>query len=77
MTPLKKGEYKIIRDFSDKLIDKALQLEGTITGEHGIGLQKKEYLLKEHPDNLPLMKSIKRSLDNNNIMNPGKVFDLN
>jgi len=74
--PLKEGEYKIIRDFSDKLIDKALELEGTITGEHGIGLQKKEYLLKEHPDNLPLMKSIKRSLDVNNIMNPGKVFDL-
>ena len=74
--PAKKGEYEIIRNFSDKLIDKALELEGTITGEHGIGLQKKEYLLKEHPDNLPLMKSIKRSLDVNNIMNPGKVFDL-
>ena len=75
--PAKKGEYEIIRNFSDKLIVKALELEGTITGEHGIGLQKKEYLLKEHPDNLPLMKSIKRSLDVNNIMNPGKVFDLN
>jgi D-lactate dehydrogenase (cytochrome) len=75
--PAKKGEYEIIRNFSDKLIDKALELEGTITGEHGIGLQKKEYLLKEHPDSLPLMKSIKRSLDVNNIMNPGKVFDLN
>jgi D-lactate dehydrogenase (cytochrome) len=75
--PAKKGEYEMIRNFSDKLIDKALELEGTITGEHGIGLQKKEYLLKEHPDNLPLMKSIKRSLDVNNIMNPGKVFDLN
>jgi D-lactate dehydrogenase (cytochrome) len=72
-----RGEYKIIRNFSDKIIDKALELEGTIAGEHGIGLQKKEYLLKEHPDNLPLMKSIKRNLDHNNIMNPGKVFDLN
>jgi D-lactate dehydrogenase (cytochrome) len=75
--PLKEGEYKIIRDFSDKLVDKALELEGTITGEHGIGLQKKIYLLKEHPDNLPVMKSIKKSIDPNNIMNPGKVFDLN
>jgi len=74
---LKEGEYKIIRDFSDKLVDKALELEGTITGEHGIGLQKKKYLLKEHPDNLPVMKSIKKSIDPNNIMNPGKVFDLN
>ena len=75
--PLKEGEYKIIRDFSDKLVDKALELEGTITGEHGIGLQKKKYLLKEHPDNLPMMKSIKKSIDPNNIMNPGKIFDLN
>ena len=75
--PKDKEKQKLIKDYSDKLIDKALELEGTITGEHGIGLQKKEYLLKEHPDNLPLMKSIKRSLDVNNIMNPGKVFDLN
>ena len=49
----------------------------TITGEHGIGLHKKEYLLKEHGDNIPVMKSIKRTLDPNNIMNPGKIFDLN
>ncbi len=39
--PKKENEYKYIRSFSDKLIDKALELEGTITGEHGIGLQKK------------------------------------
>ena len=59
------------------MIDKTLELEGTITGEHGIGLHKKAYLLKEHADNIPAMKLIKRSLDNNNIMNPGKIFDLN
>ena len=73
--PKKEDEYKYIRSFSDKLIDKALKLEGTITGEHGIGLQKKEYLLKQHPDNIHLMKLIKKSFDPNNIMNPGKVFD--
>ena len=39
--PENKESYKIIRDFSNKLIDKALSLEGTITGEHGIGIQKK------------------------------------
>jgi len=74
--PLKPGDYEIIRDFSNKLIDKALSLEGTVTGEHGIGLQKKEYLIKQHADNLPYMKLIKKSFDPNNIMNPGKVFDL-
>ena len=51
-------------------------LEGTITGEHGIGLQKKEYLIKQHKDNIPIMKLIKKSLDPNNIMNPGKIFDV-
>ena len=58
-------------------IRKALELEGTITGEHGVGLHKKEYLLEQHPDSIPVMKSIKRTLDPNNIMNPGKIFDLN
>ena len=43
----------------------------------GLVFKKKGYLLKEHADNIPLMKAIKRSLDANNIMNPGKVFDLN
>ena len=69
--------YNKIRDFSDLLIKKTLELGGTITGEHGVGLHKKAYLLKEHGDNIPLMKSIKRTIDKNNIMNPGKIFDLN
>ena len=73
--PKKKEDYKMIRDFSDKLVEKALTLEGTVTGEHGVGIQKKDYLLKEHPDNISLMKSIKKTIDPNNIMNPGKIFD--
>ena len=75
--PNDKKIYNKIREFSNKLIDKTLELKGTITGEHGVGLHKKKYLLKEHPDNIPLMKTIKRSIDPNNIMNPGKIFDLN
>ena len=74
--PNKKEDHKMIREFSNKLINKALELDGTVTGEHGIGLQKKEYLKKEHKDNLPLMRLIKKSLDPKNIMNPGKIFDL-
>ncbi len=75
--PEKKEMYKKIREFNDTLIKKALELKGTVTGEHGVGLHKKEYLLKEHGDNIPVMKLIKRSIDQNNIMNPGKIFDLN
>ena len=75
--PEKKEMYKKIREFNDTLIKKALELKGTVTGEHGVGLHKKEYLLKEHGDNIPVMKLIKKSIDQNNIMNPGKIFDLN
>jgi len=75
--PNQKETYKKIRDFSDLLIEKTLELNGTITGEHGVGLHKKSYLIKEHGDNIPLMKSIKKTIDQNNIMNPGKIFDLN
>ena len=73
--PNKKDDYEIIRKFSNKLVDKCLSLDGTITGEHGVGMHKKEYLIKQHPENIPLMKSIKKTLDPNNIMNPGKIFD--
>ena len=73
--PNKKDDYEIIRKFSNKLVDKCLSLDGTITGEHGVGMHKKEYLIKQHPENIPLMKSIKQTLDPNNIMNPGKIFD--
>jgi D-lactate dehydrogenase (cytochrome) len=74
--PDKKEDYAMIRDFSNKLVDKALSLDGTVTGEHGIGIQKKTYLLKEHPDNIPLMQNLKKTIDPNNIMNPGKMFDI-
>ena len=75
--PKEEGTYNKIRDFSDLLIKKTLELKGTITGEHGVGLHKKAYLLQEHADCIPLMKTIKKSIDQNNIMNPGKIFDLN
>ncbi len=75
--PAKKEMYERIREFNDLLIKKGLELNGTITGEHGVGLHKKKYLLEQHADNMPVMKSIKRTLDSNNIMNPGKIFDLN
>ena len=73
--PKEQGIYNKIRDFSDLLIKKTLELQGTITGEHGVGLHKKSYLIQEHGDCIPLMKSIKKSIDQNNIMNPGKIFD--
>ncbi|KAM7187117.1 mitochondrial D-lactate dehydrogenase [Naviculisporaceae sp. PSN 640] len=58
------------------MVKRALEMEGTCTGEHSIGWGKKESLLWEvGPDTLGVMKSIKSALDPNWIMNPGKIFD--
>ncbi len=74
--PMIKKDYQIIRNFSNKLVEKALSLEGTVAGEHGVGLHKKEYLLKQYPDSVNIMRSIKKTLDPKNIFNPGKIFDF-
>lgn len=55
----------------------ALGLDGTCTGEHGIGIGKKSLLIEElGGDTINLMRRIKKELDPNSILNPGKVFDL-
>ena len=59
-----------------RLIERALRLGGTCTGEHGIGMGKIESLEREHADAMPMMRTIKRALDPANILNPGKVLRL-
>ncbi|RLN92926.1 hypothetical protein BBJ28_00015209 [Nothophytophthora sp. Chile5] len=63
-----------VRDFSDRLVKRALEYEGTCTGEHGIGNGKMNYLSKEHGDSVEVMHIIKKALDPKDIMNPGKIF---
>ena len=54
-----------------------MSLGGTISGEHGLGFAKKGYLpIAADKSKMDLMKRVKRAFDPNNIMNPGKVFDL-
>lgn len=56
----------------DRLTLRALEVGGTATGEHGVGLRKLKYMAREHGESLELMRSIKRLLDPAGIMNPGK-----
>ena len=54
-----------------------IKLGGTISGEHGIGFVQKKYMdIPFEPSNLELQKKIKKIFDPNNILNPGKVFDI-
>jgi D-lactate dehydrogenase (cytochrome) len=57
-----------------RIVEKALALEGTCTGEHGVGIGKRCFLPGEHGDSLELMKRIKRLIDPENLFNPGKLF---
>lgn len=60
---------------SKNLVERAIELGGTATGEHGIGIGKRDYLAKEYNDAaVESMSAIKRSLDPNGILNPGKIF---
>jgi len=67
-------EVRRVKDFTERLVERALAMEGTCTGEHGVGQGKMKYLEKEHgAAALDLMRVIKRSIDPLNIMNPGKM----
>ena len=71
-----KSEEKV-KELLTKIYEVGVSLGGTISGEHGLGLVKKGYLpLASDKDKINLMKRIKKAFDPNNIMNPGKVFDL-
>ena len=77
MDPNDPAEAAAVEELNVKMVRRALRLEGTCTGEHGIGLHKMGYLLEEAGEPaVAAMRSIKRALDPLNIMNPGKVFAL-
>jgi len=69
--------YKIEKKALRDLYQATKDLGGTISGEHGIGIKRKPYMeIVSNPVELELMRKIKKAFDPNNIMNPGKIFDL-
>src|SRR5436309_7543813 len=61
---------------NDRMVARDLAMEGTCTGEHGIGYGKIDFLLAEHGDAVSVMQSIKQALDPDNILNPGKIVRM-
>jgi D-lactate dehydrogenase (cytochrome) len=71
------AEVARAKDFLERLVDRALAMDGTCTGEHGVGQGKMKYLLAEHGETaLDAMRALKRALDPLDIMNPGKIVGL-
>ncbi|MCB0281263.1 MAG: FAD-binding protein [Calditrichae bacterium] len=72
-----KEELERVEKFFDELYDETIRLGGTITGEHGVGLAKKKYLKRLiDSSSLKMMQDIKKAIDPNNILNPGKIFSV-
>ena len=67
------SEIRAVEIFNEKLVERALAMGGTCTGEHGIGSGKIKFMRKEHGAGVDVMKAIKRALDPDNILNPGKI----
>jgi D-lactate dehydrogenase (cytochrome) len=60
---------------NEEIVRYAIEVGGTSTGEHGVGIGKRKFMMLEHGEGLEVMRMIKRLLDPNGIMNPGKIFE--
>ncbi len=70
-------EWEESEQLNHRLVQRAIDMDGTCTGEHGVGLHKMEFMAAEHGrDALDLMASLKKAFDPNDILNPGKIIPL-
>ncbi len=69
-------EMAEVERLNERLVLRSLALDGTCTGEHGVGTGKLNYLIAEHGEAVSLMREIKKAMDPANIMNPGKIIQL-
>ena len=73
--PDKPEEIDEAERLNHRIVQRAIRMDGTCTGEHGVGLHKMDFLVEEHgADTIDTMRAIKRALDPHNLMNPGKIF---
>jgi len=73
--PEEEVQWRKVQEAAEEIVHFALECGGTATGEHGIGIGKRKFMKKEHGESLLLMKQIKKLIDPNGIMNPGKIFE--
>ncbi len=76
LDPDKPGDVEEANRLNDNLVARALAMEGTCTGEHGVGYGKVDFLVAEHGDALAVMRTVKNAIDPDGIMNPGKILRL-
>ena len=72
--PEKADEMRTAHEINERMIQRAIAMEGTCTGEHGVGIGKQPYLAAEYGDALDVMRALKQALDPHNLMNPGKLI---
>ncbi|MEM1180059.1 MAG: FAD-linked oxidase C-terminal domain-containing protein [Acidobacteriota bacterium] len=72
--PDDRGERATVERVNERLVERALAAGGTSTGEHGVGFGKIEWVEREHGDAVDVMRRIRRALDPDQILNPGKIF---
>lgn len=72
--PARPEEFEEVARINARLVERALAMDGTCTGEHGIGIGKQDWLEAELGDAVALMRTVKRALDPGDILNPGKIF---
>jgi D-lactate dehydrogenase (cytochrome) len=72
--PNSPAEFEEVTKFSERTVQRALRMGGTSTGEHGVGSGKIKFLNEEHGEGVDVMRTIKKGLDPDNRMNPGKIF---
>jgi len=72
--PANAAEMAEAEAFNERLVKRAIAMDGTCTGEHGIGTGKRKFMKLEHGGGVEVMRAIKRALDPDNILNPGKIL---